>query len=274
MPSTPSRLILRGLTTLVLAAALTACSPATGSPPDVGAGAGAADGGAGSQTRGTPSASPPAGGATPRADGGIPDGARPATVTKITDGDTIRVLVGAVDEAVRLLELDAPEVDGGCGAGRATAFVRRRVPVGSLVWLERDVSDRDRYGRLLRYVWTDDGRLLNAAIVRAGRARARLYPPDDGRWATMQRAEGDARRQRRGIWRSCGPDGGGGAPDGMPSDRDGGAGGCDPNYSACVPVYPPDIDCDRVDGPVRVLDADPHDLDGNHDGMGCEGPPA
>lgn len=193
MRSTPSRPMLRGLAALVAAAALTACSPATGAPPDGGAGAGAPD-------TGPPLAAPP----TPAAAGGrIPAGSRPATVTTITDGDTIRVAVGGVDEPVRLLEVDAPEIDGGCGADHAVAFVRRRVPVGSIVWLERDVSDRDRYGRLLRYVWTADGQLLNAAIVRAGWARAKLYPPDDGRWAQVQRAERRARRAGRGIWRRC-----------------------------------------------------------------------
>ena len=50
-------------------------------------------------------------------------------------------------------------------------------------------------------------------------------------------------------------------------------GGCDPNYSGCVPVYPPDVDCDRVKGPVTVVGNDPHNLDGNHDGQACEGPP-
>jgi hypothetical protein len=48
---------------------------------------------------------------------------------------------------------------------------------------------------------------------------------------------------------------------------------CDPNYRGCVPVYPPDVDCDRVNGPVKVLGDDPHNLDGNHDGQACEGPP-
>lgn len=260
MRPSPSRPMLRGLAALVAAAALTACSAATGSPPDGGAGGGAPDTGPPLAARPTP----------PAAGDAIPAGSRPATVTTITDGDTIRVAVGGVDEPVRLLEVDAPEIDGGCGAEHATAFVRRRVPVGSIVWLERDVSDRDRYGRLLRYVWTADGQLLNAAIVRAGWARAKLYPPDDGRWAQVQRAERRARRAGRGIWRRCEIAGG---ADGSTPDPDDRAGDCDPNYSGCVPRHPPDVDCDRVDGPVRVLGADPHALDGNHDGMGCEGPP-
>lgn len=261
-----------GLATLAVLAVFSACSGAGGTDlratPSGDATATGAATPAGSGSSGddpaVDDAPPPAG-----ADR-IPAGARRATVTGITDGDTIRVTVGGADEPVRLLAIDAPEIDGGCGAEHATAFVRPRVPVGSIVWLERDVSDRDRYGRLLRYVWTADGQLLNAAIVRAGWARAKLYPPDDGRWTQVQRAERRARRAGRGIWRRCEVAGRGddSAPD--PDDR---ADDCDPNYSGCVPRHPPDVDCDRVDGPVRVLGADPHALDGNHDGMGCEGPP-
>lgn len=47
--------------------------------------------------------------------------------------------------------------------------------------------------------------------------------------------------------------------------------GCDPNYSGCVPAYPPDVNCPDVAGPVTVLGSDPHGLDGNGDGVGCEG---
>lgn len=51
-------------------------------------------------------------------------------------------------------------------------------------------------------------------------------------------------------------------------------GSCDPNYAGCVPPYPPDLDCDdiraRALDPVRVLGSDPHRLDGDRDGLGCE----
>ncbi|MDP2711046.1 MAG: hypothetical protein Q8O56_07485 [Solirubrobacteraceae bacterium] len=48
------------------------------------------------------------------------------------------------------------------------------------------------------------------------------------------------------------------------------ASGCDPNYSGCVPPYPPDVNCSDVSGPVQVLGSDPHGLDGDGDGIGCE----
>jgi hypothetical protein len=45
---------------------------------------------------------------------------------------------------------------------------------------------------------------------------------------------------------------------------------CDPNYSGCVPPYPPDVNCPQVDGPVQVLGSDPHGLDRDNDGIACE----
>jgi micrococcal nuclease len=124
-------------------------------------------------------------------------------VASITDGDTIRVRIDGEHHAVRLLEVDAPETGAGCGASKATAYVRHFVPPGSTVWLEADVEDRDRYGRLLRYVWRPDAQLLNERLVEAGWAVAKLYLPNDRRWAAMQRAERVARHARAGIWAQC-----------------------------------------------------------------------
>ena len=72
----------------------------------------------------------------------------PATVARVIDGDTIVLASG---ERVRFIGLDAPEV-GMPGADEATRFVRQRVE-GRVVWLEADGADRDRFGRLRRYVW-------------------------------------------------------------------------------------------------------------------------
>lgn len=202
------------------------------------------------------------------ASAGVPRTAEPAAVTSITDGDTLRVDVDGRNEPVRLLAIDTPEVSGDCGATAATEALAALVPVGSMVWLEADVEGRDRYGRLLRYVWRPDGRLVNRALVRRGMARARLYPPNDGRWTTIRRAGKRAQRTGAGLWQQCGwKDEGAAAP---PSNS---TAGCDPNYTGCVPLYPPDVDCDRVDGPVTVLGSDPHHLDGEGDRQACEPPP-
>lgn len=208
----------------------------------------------------------------------IPESARPATVTSITDGDTLRVDTGAGNEPVRLLELDTPEVTGDCGASQATDALSRLAPVGSRLWLEADVEDRDRYGRLLRYLWRDDGTMVNEVLVSQGWARATLYPPNERYWPVMQQAEEKARERDAGLWKRCGwataahqkPDRNSAADPPVPPDST----SCDPNYSGCVPPHPPDVDCSRVDGPVTVLGYDVHHLDGDGDGRACEPAPS
>lgn len=134
---------------------------------------------------------------------GIPDGARPATVTSVTDGDTLRVDLDRTNEPVRLLELDTPEVTGDCGADEATAALRALAPVGSTLWLEADVEGRDRYDRLLRYLYRDDGTMINEILVREGWARAKLYPPNDRYWPLMQQAQREAQDRNANLWQRC-----------------------------------------------------------------------
>jgi micrococcal nuclease len=210
--------------------------------------------------------------AAPEAGAGVrdvPADAQPAVVASITDGDTLRVEVEGRSEPVRLLELDSPEVTGDCGGAEASAALTTHAPVGSTVWLEADVEDRDRYGRLLRYVWRADGTMVNRVLVRRGWARAKLYPPSDRHWHVMRRAGARAEARGAGLWRRCGWTA---EPAPAPPDTSGMT-SCDPNYTGCVPRHPPDVDCDRADGPVTVLGADPHALDGDGDRRACEPAP-
>lgn len=148
-------------------------------------------------------------------DSTVPTDAQPARVTRVVDGDTIRVRVDggghglpAGEHLVRLLEIDSPEMDDGsgepeCGAAQATAYLRTRLPTGTAVRLEADRDDADRFGRPLRYVWTPDGDMVNRAVVVTGNARAVLFPPNDRHWATMEAAQDGARTDGVGIWGSC-----------------------------------------------------------------------
>jgi endonuclease YncB( thermonuclease family) len=186
-----------------------------------------------------------------------------SVVASVTDGDTLRLTTG---QRVRLLQIDAPEA-GGCRATEARAALLLLAPVGSAVSLEADPDlDRvDRFGRLLRYVHSR-GVNVNVELVRRGAAEPYFFDGERGRYANrLLAAERAAKRARRGIWSAaCGSS--------RPAPF---VGGCDPNYAgACVPVYPPDVDCPelRAQGraPVRVVGSDPHRLDGDGDGRGCE----
>jgi endonuclease YncB( thermonuclease family) len=127
--------------------------------------------------------------ATPETGPQVPAGATPATVTGITDGDTIRVRVSGAEFRLRYIGIDTPEVGQPCYDAATAA--NAALVAGQTVYLEKDVSETDRYGRLLRYVWLEDGRLVNEELVRQGFAAASTYPPDvryQARLAAAQRA--------------------------------------------------------------------------------------
>lgn len=139
------------------------------------------------------------------------DVAEHGEVLRVVDGDTIIVRIGGRDERVRYIGVNAPELasaerglDDECGALDA-AEANRELIEGRTVALERDVSERDRFGRLLRHVWVDrDGwRLVQEALVESGAIRAQSYPPDTSRDPQLDAAERAARSAGRGIWASC-----------------------------------------------------------------------
>ncbi len=130
-------------------------------------------------------------------------GAR-ATVSRVVDGDTIVVALDGEEYRVRYLGMDAPEtVRPGWPVepfGPEASALNRELVGGKTVWLERDVSDTDQFGRLLRYVWLEDGRLVNAVLVEAGYARAVTIPPDLKHADDVARLERDAQANERGMW--------------------------------------------------------------------------
>ncbi len=159
---------------------------------------------------------------------------------------------------VRYIGIDCPE--GTEPLGLEASRKNAELVGGKVVELERDVSETDRYGRLLRYVWVG-GLLVNGELVRLGYARARAYPPDTRYQELLARWEAEARDAGRGLW-------------GLPPTATAvpGGGPCDPAYpTVCIPPPPPDLDC--ADIPYRrfqVLPPDPHHFDGDHNGIGCE----
>ena len=133
-----------------------------------------------------------------------------ATVTRVVDGDTIRVRLGSVEESVRLIGIDTPETHGrgglrecfGLEASRRTSAL---LPPGTPVRLVRDVEARDRYQRLLAYVYRSaDGLFVNLALAREGYATTLTYPPNVAHTDQLVSAVRAAREAQRGLWRRCG----------------------------------------------------------------------
>jgi micrococcal nuclease len=204
-----------------------------------------------------------------------------AVVASVYDGDTLSLRDG---RRVRLLQIDTPELGSGeCYSRAARTALLTLAPIGRPVVLEIDPAlDRtDRYGRILRYV-KRNGVNVNVELVRRGAAAPYFYRSDRGRYAaTLMRAAQRARVSKLGLWKACPstilrPDQAIATGRSGPSTRIAPqTGKCDPNYTGgCVPPYPPDLDCADIRAlgiaPVRVVGSDPHRLDGDYDGLGCE----
>lgn len=145
---------------------------------------------------------------------------RTGTITRWSDGDTVRVAMASGSVRVRLIGIDAPETSPGDRAGRqgtqlgkdtaiivalgkqAKAAAERLAPFGTAVRVETEVALYDRYARLLAYLWLPDGRMVNEELVRGGWALLLTIPPNVRYADRFVRAQQDARAHRRGLWAS------------------------------------------------------------------------
>jgi micrococcal nuclease len=131
-----------------------------------------------------------------------------ANVVRVIDGDTIEVDVAIGGRAtLRFIGVDTPEtvapgrpVD--CFGPEASANTKQLLE-GKTVFLEKDVSQTDRFQRLLRYVYLEDGRMVNELIVRDGFAQVATFPPDVKYQQRFLAAQLDARNANRGLWGQC-----------------------------------------------------------------------
>lgn len=137
----------------------------------------------------------------------------PARVTKVIDGDTIKVRAGRRRYTVRIIGMDTPEtrrpgVSVECGGPQASASLKRLAPIGSLVVLKTDPTQatRDRYRRLLAYV-RRSGKDLGRTQIDRGHANVYVYGGKAfARTAAYVRSLLAARDARRGVWSRCGGD--------------------------------------------------------------------
>jgi micrococcal nuclease len=229
-----------------------------------------------------------------------------AEVVSVTDGDTIRVLMpDGMNEPVRLIGIDAPE-DGSVLDQEATAYLEELV-LGRQVRLVVDVSDRDRFDRLLRYVYVGDV-FVNARMVRAGLAIAKRYEPDIAKASLLESIQGMAQQEALGLFSAVATTTVTVATS-TPTTTTTRAitttttpvvtttavqattttraittttaeattttvvqANCHSSYpDFCIPPPPPDLDCGDIGAKnFTVLATDPHGFDGNNDGLGCE----
>ena len=183
------------------------------------------------------------------------------TVTRVLDGDTLEVrLDSGRRDRVRLIGIDTPERSDCFGPEAVRAA--RALALGKHVLLRGDSTQdaRDRYGRLLAYVWLPGGRDLAFQLIARGFGKTYVFDRPFSRLHAYWIAEARGIRLARSLW-DC-------VRGGLPRTP------CDPSYpSVCIP--PPsavgDLDCGDI--PFRdfeVVGRDPHGLDTDGDGIGCE----
>jgi micrococcal nuclease len=125
-------------------------------------------------------------------------------VSRVVDGDTIELGTG---ERVRYIGIDTPETvdprkEVQC-FGKEASVKNKELVEGKEVRLVKDVSDKDKYGRLLRYVYVGDV-FVNEKLVSEGYARVATYPPDVAYAERFIEAERVARENKLGLWGGCG----------------------------------------------------------------------
>lgn len=126
-----------------------------------------------------------------------PSNRQRATVTRIIDGDTIELSTG---QKLRYIGIDTPEITGKdeCYA-QESAAKNTELVLNKQVELEKDVSETDRYGRLLRYVYLE-GKMVNQTLVLQGYAKASTYPPDVKYNDLFFQAQNTAMTAKKGLW--------------------------------------------------------------------------
>jgi len=125
-------------------------------------------------------------------------------VTGVDDGDTIVLEDGST---IRYLGIDTPEthhptIGEECGGKEATDYNKKLVE-GKRVRLIKDITDKDQYGRLLRYVFTEDGQFVNYMLIRNGFAQTLPISPDMLFDKTFEDALKIAKKENLGIWKKC-----------------------------------------------------------------------
>ncbi len=136
-------------------------------------------------------------------------------ISKAIDGDTLRLSNG---EHVRLIGIDTPEsryndklvrdskrsrrdIDSIIKMGKEASNFTRKLVEGKNVRLEFDIERHDRYGRLLAYVYLEDGTFVNSKIIEEGYAQVMTVTPNVKYAQTFLKLEREARQKKKGLWK-------------------------------------------------------------------------
>lgn len=199
-------------------------------------------------------------------DGGgitVPAGER-AQVVNVIDGDTVDVRLDGRDYRLRYIGVDTPERDE--PYYREASAANRNFVEGATVTLVKDVSETDRFGRLLRYVYLDDGTFVNAELIAGGYGRVVSFPPDVAQLDYFTDLQRDAREAERGMWAIdvFGADS---------ADAPPGCTRCDANLYNCRDFETQAEAQACFEYCMTAVGDDIHRLDGGGDGVVCESLP-
>lgn len=144
----------------------------------------------------------------------LPDDAEKMVVDSVHDGDSLKLTEPGDDwwEEYRIIGIQAPEIEGyrreECYGPESAEFLKTLLPKGTEVYIQQDISDKDRNDRYLRHIFivdeeTEDVYLLSEVLVLGGYARARSYPPDDLYDDVLEEAQEVADEEDAGLWGEC-----------------------------------------------------------------------
>lgn|GEM_PF-473497 len=199
----------------------------------------------------------------------------------VYDGDTLTLTTG---QRVRLLQIDTPELSPKeCYGLEAKAALIELLDGPGDISLKSDpnLDDKDRYGRLLRYLFKGKTN-INLKLVEIGAAAPYFYKSEKGTYADeILKAAKKAKASNKGFWKRC--------PNTILTPTRAltttaiektiktsaeSSSLCDPNYKECLPVFPPDINCVDIResglSSIHVIGKDVHKLDRDGDGVGCD----
>ena len=125
-------------------------------------------------------------------------------VVKVVDGDTIIVDIDGVEERVRLIGVDTfesvhPDEDRNVAYGEIASDFTKSQLEGKRVTLEYDVQEKDKYGRILAYVYID-GKMFNKTLLEEGHAKVATYPPNVKYVDDFTAIQEQARKNKKGVW--------------------------------------------------------------------------